>query len=74
MSSDGVGSGGSSVGVGSGCSGCSGPHSMQSYSAKDTDNVILQIHCRLIDFHEAKKLWNDDCRGKGMRVADVNNL
>ena len=56
MSSDGVGSGGSSVGVGSGCSGCSGPHSMQSYSAKDTDNVILQIHCRLIDFHEAKKL------------------
>ena len=61
MSSDGDGGVGCSVGVGSGSnigvgSGCSGPHSMQSYSAKDTDNVILQIHCGLIDFHEAKKL------------------
>ena len=46
---------GISVGVGGGCS-CRAPRSMQSCSAKDTDNVILQIHCRLIDFHEAKKL------------------
>ena len=44
--------GGGDGGVGGG----DGIHSMQSYRAKDTDNVILQIHCRLIDFHEAKKL------------------
>ena len=29
--------------------------------SKDTDNVILQIHCRLIDFDEAKKFKNHDC-------------
>ena len=31
------------------------------YVSKDTDNVILQIHCRLIDFDEAKKFKNHDC-------------